>query len=147
MPPGLLRLQARQTETVIRRTGTRINLLREKPMRTIWALLALPLWTACATAPLPSESALRVQVHRQTSNLLDRCKRLEPVSVRGQGSMGMTQSPVEIATINAELRVRELVANAGGDTVVFLSPDLVSFQPGMPAVATVQVHGVGFRCH
>ena len=65
---------------------------------------------------MPNEQVLSVQVHRQTSTLLDKCHRLAPVSVRGQGSIGMT------------------------------TWDVVSVAAGLPAVATVQVQGIGFRC-
>lgn len=111
-------------------------------------LLAItaPLLVACATPLMPSERVLSVQVHRQTSSLLDKCLRLAPVSVRGQGSIGMNHSALDIARINAEQKARETVADAGGDTVVLTTADMVSFTPGMPAIAVVQVQGVGFRC-
>jgi len=115
--------------------------------RTITLLaIATPLWVGCATPEMPSEKVLSVQVHRQTSTLLDKCQRLAQVSVRGQGSMGMTLSALDIATLNAEQKAREKVADAGGDTVVLTTADMVSIAPGMPAVVTVQVQGVGFRC-
>lgn len=109
-------------------------------------VIAVPLWAACAAPLMPNERALSVQIHRQTSNLLDKCQRIASISVRGQGSMGMTMSALDMATINAEQMAREKVADAGGDTVVLTTVDMVSLTPGMPAVATVQVQGVGFRC-
>ena len=114
--------------------------------RHILLVLCTPLWAACATPQMPNEQVLSVQVHRQTSTLLDKCHRLAPVSVRGQGSIGMTKSALEIATINAEQKAREQVAELGGDTIVFTTWDVVSVAAGLPAVATVQVQGIGFRC-
>jgi hypothetical protein len=117
-------------------------------MRPIWTLLTLPLWVACATAPLPSETALKVQVHRQTSNLLDKCKRLDPVSVRvPTGGTGWDMNPIQIATVTAEGKAREAVALAGGDTLVLTTADWVRLNPTDKLVTAVQVQGIGFKCH
>lgn len=118
-------------------------------MRPTWILLTLPvLLTACATAPLPSETALQVQVQRQTSNLLDKCKRLDPVTVRvPTGSTGWDMNPLEIAVVTAEGKAREQVALAGGDTLVLTTADWVKLNPSDRLVTAVQVQGIGFKCN
>ncbi len=118
-------------------------------MRTTSTLLVLlPILVACATPPLPSESALRVQVHRQTSNLLDKCRRLEAVVVRAPiGSMGWDMSALDIATVTAEGMAREQVALAGGDTVVLTTRDWVRLNPTDKLITAVQLQGVGFKCN
>jgi hypothetical protein len=84
------------------------------------------LLAGCATPPFASESALKVQVQRQYSTMLEACKRLDPVTARIEmGSTGWTHNPYEIATITAENQIREKVAAAGGDTVVFTTRDVV----------------------
>lgn len=113
------------------------------------ALLAIatPLWVGCAAPPTASQAALQVQVHRQTSNLLDKCQRLGPVTVTADGSTGAVHTPQEMAQMNAELKVRERTLELGGDTVVFLQADLVSLQKGLPPIAKVQVQALALRCN
>jgi hypothetical protein len=118
-------------------------------MRTTWTLLTLPLLlVACATAPPPSETALRVQVHRQNSTLLDKCKRLEAVTVRvPAGGTGWDMSPLQIATVTAEGKAREQVAMAGGDTLVLTTADWLKLNPTDRLFTAVQVQGIGFKCN
>jgi hypothetical protein len=49
--------------------------------------ITAPLWVACATPQFLNERGMLVRVHRRTGNLLDKCLRLENMSVRVQGSM------------------------------------------------------------
>lgn len=113
------------------------------------ALLAIvtPLWIACAAPPFASERALTVQVQRQFSTILDKCKRLDPVTVRvATGPTGWVHNPIEIAAIAAENQAREQVAAAGGDVIVFTTLDRLQGNPTSRLVTGVQVQGVGFRC-
>lgn len=79
--------------------------------------------------------------------MLDKCKRLEPITVReDMGPMGWVHSPMEIAARAAENKIRELVAEAGGDTVVFTTMDLVQPSQSSPTKGGVQIQALGFRC-
>lgn len=103
--------------------------------------------SGCAAPKFASEMALKVQVQRQYSTMLDKCMKLEPLMVREElGPMGWTQSPMEIAVKNAENKIRELVATAGGDTVVFTTMDLVQPNQTGASKVGVQVQALGFRC-
>lgn len=105
------------------------------------------LLAGCATPPFASESALKVQIQRQYSTMLDVCKRLDPVTARVEmGSTGWTHNPYEIATITAENQIREKVAAAGGDTVVFTTRDVVPPNQSKSTNAGVQIQALGFRC-
>lgn len=105
------------------------------------------IFAGCATPPFASEAALKVQVQRQYSTMLDKCKRLEAMAVRVDlGPMGWVHSPIDIATITAENKIREQVSAAGGDTVVFTTMDLVQPGQGASSEAGVQVQAQGFRC-
>lgn len=98
-----------------------------------------------------TERALSVQVQKQFSNLLDECQRLGPVATRAEGSMTFAaadMTPAEVAAYAAEIKARERVVELGGDTLVLLQSDLVSFERKLPAaVATVQVQGIALRCN
>lgn len=106
-----------------------------------------PLWVACAAPPFASEAALRVHVQRQFSTILDRCHRLDSVTVRvATGRTGWNHNPIEIAAIAAENQAREKVAAAGGDVIVFTTMDRLQGDPSSRIVTGVQVQGVGFHC-
>jgi hypothetical protein len=106
---------------------------------------------ACSSVPQMTERALMVQVHRQNSVLLDKCKRLGPVTTRGEGSATFNApnaSPDQLAIYAAEIQAREQVLNMGGDTLVLLQTDLVSVVKGLPAaVFTMQLQGIALKCN
>lgn len=122
------------------------NMPAKEMMRLLMPAVAFAV-VGCASPPLQTEKALQVQLHRQTSNLLDKCTRLGPISVRAKGSTGTIHTPFQMATAAAELAAREMTRESGGDTLVLLQTDEVSFQPGFPPISTAQVQGIAFKCN
>jgi hypothetical protein len=117
----------------------------------MFRLMLLPLTgflAACsATLPVLSDRAQQVQVHRESTNLVEKCKRLDLITARAQGAYSLQiPSPVIAAQLNAESEAREITARLGGDTLVLLRPDIVGAPSSLSTVVTVQVNGVAFKC-
>ena len=81
-------------------------------------LLCLGLF-GCAAEPIVSQKALKVQLQRQNSGLLNQCKLLAPLTTTASGWRFAPSYAVE----NASIKAREQTADLGGDTVVILNMD------------------------
>jgi hypothetical protein len=79
-----------------------------------------------------SDKAAPVQVHTQISSVLDKCKRLGPVTA------STSSLSLESDTI-LQNRLREAVVDLGGDTLVLLNTDYY--------LTKDRQHGIAFRCY
>ena len=85
------------------------------------------LLSSCASL---SDKAANVQVHTQLSSTLDKCKKLGPILARAS-----------VLAPDGELQVklREMAADMGGDTVVFLHLD--------KTLTEERLQGIAYKCY
>ena len=90
-------------------------------------LIGAVLQASCANL---SDKAANVQVHTQLSSTLDKCRKLGPVSARAS-----------VLAPDGELQVklREMAADLGGDTVVFLHMD--------KTLTEERLQGIAYKCY
>ena len=98
--------------------------------------VALSVATLCGCGTTLTNKAAGIQVHNQMSSLVANCKNLGPVSAKetsyNRGSDG--------AISEAKVRLREQVADKGGDTLVVLNTDVLGRWDA-------SVQGTALRCY
>lgn len=96
---------------------------------------------ACTTI---SDRAAKVQIQRQMSTLLDKCKNLGPIT--GEAIANEKAWSLDRGVQQAEANGRDKVAELGGDTFVVLNTDEyygIAFSSKNKTV----VQGVAMRCY
>lgn len=79
-----------------------------------------------------SDKAAGIQVHTQISSALDKCKKIGPVSARVTSLQ--LSGPEELS-----VKLREAVADQGGDTLVLLNLD--------ETLTELRQQGIAYRCY
>lgn len=97
-------------------------------------LLIPLLLTGCAVTL--TDKAANIQVHNQMSTLLNNCKNLGPVT----GSAEDIMFGPDRAAVTAKVKLRELAADKGGDTVVIVNRDDLTGNK-------VVLQGTAMRCY
>lgn len=98
-------------------------------------LVVVSLIVGGCASPYPTDKAAKIQVHRQVSTLVAKCKNLGPIEGRSGGPlMGWME-----AQMIAENQAREMVVDKGGDTLVILNID------GSGSKLTLQ--GTAMKCY
>jgi hypothetical protein len=96
---------------------------------------------ACTTI---SDRAAKVQVQRQMSTLLDKCKNLGPIT--GEAIANEKAWSIDRGVQQAEANGRDKVAEIGGDTFVVLNTD--DFNGfGLSSNNKTVVQGVAMKCY
>lgn len=96
-------------------------------------LLALTLLIGCSNIVL-TEKAQKVQLHNQTSSLLDKCKKIGPVD-----AVGSAMWTVEDGIEEAKIGIREKAFDMGADTAVFLNLD--------HTFGEIHIQGMALKCY
>lgn len=88
-------------------------------MKASVALVVLLAITACASPPVMTDKAARIQVHRQGSTMIPNCKIVGPITTTADGWNLAPSYAVEKGTIKA----RENASDKGGDSLIILNMD------------------------
>lgn len=86
-------------------------------MQRIIIVICAAILVGCASTPI-SERAARIQVHSQYSTLLAKCANLGPITASAQAA-----GTLDEGFSAAKIKLRELAADKGGDTVVIVNSD------------------------